>query len=64
LSLLQVIPRADNGTRNEDDDSSGNYDNEEILSLKNYVNNGKNKNPHENIYCYNKEKIILCALHE
>jgi len=51
LNLLQVILRADNGTHNEGDDSSDNYDNEEILSLKNYVNNGKNKNPHANISC-------------
>jgi hypothetical protein len=33
LSLLKVIRWADNGTHNEDGDSSDNYGNEEILSL-------------------------------
>jgi hypothetical protein len=41
-SLLKVIRWADKGTHYEDDDSNGNCDNEEILSLENYVNNDKN----------------------
>jgi hypothetical protein len=43
LSLFQDIQRADNGAHNEDDDSNDNCDNEEILSLENYVDNDKNK---------------------
>ena len=55
LSLFQGIQRTDTGTHNEDEDSNDNYDNEEVLSLENYVNNDKNKNPYGNISCYSQE---------
>ena len=55
-SLFRFTLWAENGTHNEEDDSSGNCDNEEILSLENYANNDNNKNPHGSISCYLKGK--------